>query len=357
MDIPRTRYAAAADGAHIAYQVIGSGPEDLIYVPGWSSSLELSWELPLDARFLRALASTTRLILIDRRGRGFSDSVFAEKPPSLDQLMDDITVVLDAAGSERAAIFGVFEGGLPDTFAARVGLFSFDSGTPLTAGTWPAARAGAACAIDAARAVAAASGRARRSRCRVRPATMPGADFFGGYCFLNNAALAAQALRDAGARAGRGAGRGLPPRQRHAEHLLRARRRAVRCRSTATRAPSTRSSSAMPTSAARGAGAGFNLNLPLPRGTGFARWRAGAGRRRCGRSAASAPRRWWSRSGVDTFEGDPISQLPRCAATTSRASGATLAGARPADGVRAGRRLRRRGDRRNVANVLEGFED
>ena len=111
MDIPRTRYAAAADGAHIAYQVIGSGPEDLIYVPGWSSSLELSWELPLDARFLRALASTTRLILIDRRGRGFSDSVFAEKPPSLDQLMDDITVVLDAAGSERAAIFGVFEGG------------------------------------------------------------------------------------------------------------------------------------------------------------------------------------------------------------------------------------------------------
>jgi len=111
VESPRIRYANTPDGAYIAYQIIGDGPDDLVYVPGSSSSLSLSWENPLDARFLAHLASSTRLILVDRRGWGHSDAVFADKPPSLEQLVDDVTAVLDAAGSERAVIFGVFEGG------------------------------------------------------------------------------------------------------------------------------------------------------------------------------------------------------------------------------------------------------
>ena len=88
----------------------------------------------------------------------------------------------------------------PANFSARVGLYAFDAGTPLTAGTWQAALAGAACAIDAARSVAGAGGGARVAAALTRPpGHHAGADFFGGYCFLNNAALAAQALRDAGA--------------------------------------------------------------------------------------------------------------------------------------------------------------
>ena len=87
----------------------------------------------------------------------------------------------------------------PTNFAARVGLFSFDSGCPLTAGTWEAALAGAACAVDAARAVSSAGGRQAAMALTRPPGHHAGPDFFGGYCFLNNAALAAQALREAGA--------------------------------------------------------------------------------------------------------------------------------------------------------------
>ena len=87
----------------------------------------------------------------------------------------------------------------PANFAARVGLYSFDSGSPLTAGTWDAALAGAACAIDAARAVGGAGGPRAAMALTRPPGHHAGPDFFGGYCFLNNAALAAQALREAGA--------------------------------------------------------------------------------------------------------------------------------------------------------------
>ena len=87
---------------------------------------------------------------------------------------------------------------LPENFSAHMGLFSFDAGTPLTAGSWLAARAGAACALAAARAVS--QGEAHSAFALSRPpGHHAGADFFGGYCFLNNAALAAQALRDGGA--------------------------------------------------------------------------------------------------------------------------------------------------------------
>jgi acetoin utilization deacetylase AcuC-like enzyme len=87
----------------------------------------------------------------------------------------------------------------PANFAARVGLYSFDAGTPLTAGTWQAAHAGASCAIEAARALVAARGAQAAAALTRPPGHHAGADFFGGYCFLNNAALAAQALRDGGA--------------------------------------------------------------------------------------------------------------------------------------------------------------
>jgi class 3 adenylate cyclase len=111
MDVPATRYTRARDGAHIAYQVSGDGPIDLVYVPGWSSRLEMSWEQPLDARFFRSLASFSRLILVDRRGSGLSDSVSGDAPPSLEVRMDDLRSVLDAVGSAEAVLFGVFEGG------------------------------------------------------------------------------------------------------------------------------------------------------------------------------------------------------------------------------------------------------
>ena len=110
MEIPETHYAKASDGTHIAYQVVGEGP-DLVYVPGWDSRVEASWGQPLDAKFLRSLASSWRLVLVDRRGSGLSDSVSHVVPPSLETRIDDIKLVLDAVGSERAAILGISEGG------------------------------------------------------------------------------------------------------------------------------------------------------------------------------------------------------------------------------------------------------
>jgi class 3 adenylate cyclase len=111
VDVPETRYAKTADGAYIAYRVLGKGPPDLVYVPGWNSRLDLSWEQPLDARFLRSLASFTRLIMLDRRGSGLSDSLSHRAPPPLEVLGDDIRSVLDAVASEQAVVFGEFEGG------------------------------------------------------------------------------------------------------------------------------------------------------------------------------------------------------------------------------------------------------
>jgi len=107
---PETRFARSGE-VHIAYQVVGTGPPDLVYVPGWVSNVELNWEEPLYARFLTRLASFSRLILFDKRGTGLSDRVSDEALPSLEQRMDDVRAVLDAVGSERTALFGVSEGG------------------------------------------------------------------------------------------------------------------------------------------------------------------------------------------------------------------------------------------------------
>jgi class 3 adenylate cyclase len=108
MVVPTTRWAKSG-AVNIAYQVIGSGAFDLVYVPGFCSDVELAWEWPPLARFYRALASFSRLIVFDRRGTGMSDPVSEQVIPSPEARMDDIRAVLDATGSEQAALMGVSE--------------------------------------------------------------------------------------------------------------------------------------------------------------------------------------------------------------------------------------------------------
>ena len=110
MTRPATHYARSGE-LNIAYQVVGDGPFDLVYVPGWVSNLDLMWEEPSYAGLLERLASFARLILFDKRGTGLSDPVPFDRPPTLEQRMDDVRAVMDAAGSERAALLGHSEGG------------------------------------------------------------------------------------------------------------------------------------------------------------------------------------------------------------------------------------------------------
>ena len=107
---PGTRYARSG-AVNIAYQVVGDGPVDLVYVPGWVSHVELAWELPELVSGFERLASFSRLILFDKRGTGMSDPVPARELPTLEQRMDDVRAVMDAVGSARAAVFGASEGG------------------------------------------------------------------------------------------------------------------------------------------------------------------------------------------------------------------------------------------------------
>jgi class 3 adenylate cyclase len=119
MERPETRYARTVDGVHIAYQVVGDGPFDLVYVPGWISNVDVCWEIPRHGAFLRRLASIARLIVFDRRGSGVSDRPPSEESFALEYGIDDIRAVLDAAGSERAVLFGFEDGGiLSAVFAA-----------------------------------------------------------------------------------------------------------------------------------------------------------------------------------------------------------------------------------------------
>ena len=106
--LPDTRYARSGD-LRIAYQVIGEGPLDLVFVPGFISNIDLAWDDPLLAGFLRRLAGFSRLIMFDKRGTGLSDRI--GDLPSLEVRMDDVRAVMDAAGSQRAALFGISEGG------------------------------------------------------------------------------------------------------------------------------------------------------------------------------------------------------------------------------------------------------
>jgi len=107
-EIPSTHYVKS-DDVHIAYQVIGEGPFDLLVVPGFVSNVETIWQSPEQSAFFRRLASFCRVILFDKRGTGMSDrgsQIFA-----LEQRMHDVQAILDAVGSERAALFGISEGG------------------------------------------------------------------------------------------------------------------------------------------------------------------------------------------------------------------------------------------------------
>ncbi len=265
-------------------------------------------------------------------------------------------VALDPANAERDALPSVWpirtlrSDVVPDNFAARMGLFSYDAGSPLTSGTWVAARMGADCALSAAQQLVKGVGAAfALSR---PPGHHAGADFFGGYCFLNNAALAAQYLRDNGcARVavldidyhhGNGtqaifydrsdvffASIHGDPRTEYPFYLGHGDETGV------------------------GQGLGANLNLPLPRGSNFAVWDAALEH-----SLACIARHGTDALvvslGMDTFEGDPI-------------SGFTL---QSADYLRVGERLKAAGLPTalvfeggyavaevgvNAVNVLEGF--
>lgn len=113
----RTRYAKAGI-FNIAYQVLGEGPIDFVLSPGWVTHLDLAWTVPPLARFLEKLASFSRLILFDKRGTGLSDRVHPDTLPKLEQRMEDVLAVMDAAASERAVLFGTLGGG------AMCGLFA-----------------------------------------------------------------------------------------------------------------------------------------------------------------------------------------------------------------------------------------
>lgn len=106
---PGTRYAKVGSD-YVGYQVMGEGPLDLVFIPSWSSNIDIMWEQPSLVRFLRRLASFARLICFDKRGTGISDPVSLAALPTLEQWADDVLAVMDDAGSARAALLGHAEG-------------------------------------------------------------------------------------------------------------------------------------------------------------------------------------------------------------------------------------------------------
>src|SRR5437867_1771603 len=107
-ETPIVRYARSGD-LTIAYQVLGDGPFDLVWVPGLIGHLELEWEEPRMARLFRRLAAFSRFIRFDKRGSGLSERLIGA--PTLEERMEDVRIVMDAVGSERAALLGMSEGG------------------------------------------------------------------------------------------------------------------------------------------------------------------------------------------------------------------------------------------------------
>ena len=104
--MPETRYARTVDGVYIAYQVVGDGPVDLVVVASVLGLAEI-WRARLSGRFMRRLASFSRLIMLDRRGTGLSDHVVSDQQLSLENRMEDVRAVMDAAGSERAVLLAL----------------------------------------------------------------------------------------------------------------------------------------------------------------------------------------------------------------------------------------------------------
>jgi len=241
---------------------------------------------------------------------------------------------------------------LPRNFAARMGLFSFDAGTPITAGTWNAAKAGAGCAIDAARAVAHAKGAGGSMALTRPPGHHAGPDFFGGYCFLNNAAIAAQTLREEGA--ARVAVLDIDYHHGNGTQTIFYERADVLTVSIhgdpATEYPFYLGYADEHGS---GPGAGCNRNFPLPEGSTFPIWRQALTKAldevsRFGAGALVVA------LGVDTFEGDPISKFALASAHYLEIGRTIARAALPTVFVlEGGYAVAEVGV--NVANVLEGF--
>ena len=191
---------------------------------------------------------------------------------------------------------------LPASFPARMGLFSFDAGSPITSGTWTAARQGAACAVAGARVLL--QGERSAFVLTRPPGHHAGHDFFGGYCFLNNAAIAAQALRDGGL--ARVAVLDIDYHHGNGTQAIFYARSDVFFASVHGD-PLTEYPYYLGYADERGEGdgVGCNLNLPLPRGTGFPRWREALAEalRAIGGFGAEA---LVVSLGLDTFAGDPI---------------------------------------------------
>jgi acetoin utilization deacetylase AcuC-like enzyme len=239
---------------------------------------------------------------------------------------------------------------LPRELSARVGLFAFDAGSPITAGTWAAASAGAGCAVSAARALL--DGAASAFALTRPPGHHAGADFYGGYCFLNNSALAAQALRDGGIE--RVAIVDVDYHHGNGTQSLFYERADVLTVSLHGD-PRTEYPFYLGHADEHGAGAGegCNLNLPLPRGTGFEDWRRAL--QRALRAVADfRPGALVMALGLDTFEGDPIAGF-RLRSADYLALGAELAAARlpTAFVFEGGYAVAELGI--NTVNVLEGF--
>ena len=138
-EVPTTRYVNGADGAQVAYQVIGDRSPDLVYLTGTISHVDMRWENPSSARFLEGLASFSRVISFDMPGVGASDRLSTGEVPTWQEWAEDLTVVLDAAHSEQAALFAVGDGAgkMAITFAAtqpgrvpRAHLFNALRGAP-----------------------------------------------------------------------------------------------------------------------------------------------------------------------------------------------------------------------------------
>ncbi|HEX7891249.1 MAG TPA: histone deacetylase family protein [Ramlibacter sp.] len=261
-------------------------------------------------------------VLQELRSRGFGDIASAPPVPRsafervhapryLDFLEHawDEWVALDPKNAERDALpsywpIRTFRSDvLPASFPARMGLFSFDAGSPITAGTWKAASQGGACAIAGAQALA-QGGRAAFVLSRP-PGHHAGHDFFGGYCFINNAAVAAQRLRDDGLR--KVAILDIDYHHGNGTQAIFHERGDVFFASVHGD-PHTEYPYYLGYADERGTGAGLdcNLNLPLPRGTDFEHWRAAMGQA-LARIRAFGAEALVVSLGLDTFEADPIS--------------------------------------------------
>lgn len=246
-----------------------------------------------------------------------------------------------------------FRSDAPSTnFTARLGKFSFDTGTPITAGTWSAALSGAACAIDAAIAVSSSSGPRGTMALTRPPGHHAGYDYFGGYCFLNNSALAAQTLRESGAK--RVAVIDIDYHHGNGTQSIFYERSDVLTVSIHGD-PTTEYPFYLGYSDEHGIGAGegCNLNIPLPTGSDFQTWQAAL------MQGLSAISRFGAEAlvvalGVDTFEGDPISQFKLASADYLKI-GAYIkqAGLSTVFVLEGGYAVAEVGV--NVANVLEGF--